>query len=860
MNLQSESRPRTGGLPSLGLLIAPAAVLCILVASAAWLGPQTRMWAAFIAVMLLPGAPLVLLSLNRSLGPMEKLAASFVGSLVVLAAASLFSHALGWELTGVLWFIPVATVLSGLAQWYSSRGSHSSGGDDDRDRAGAACDRFPTQAVRCMTWSLLAIAIVWSGRLSGEVGPGTDAFDHIATVREINATGNLFPLTAWYKYPEAPLPDPRKGVFHVGLAAICRYSGQDPVDVWVWLPRALLPVVLLIVFCLGRTLTGSWAGGWLAALFWVLCYGGPNSSLPTQVGYAHNVSEAASWLLIMMMVKYAAGGGRELILASAVGLVACCFVHVSAFVLLLVAWGCLLASVLVLGGDRRRKLAVRLGRVGLVWLVFGLLAAVTKILMSYAPANPVQLQNQNLLYWTSSLYTVNPMWVFGWLGLPGVLAAALALGLAFKSAGAPGRLYLVGACILPLAIVVNPLAVPLLYSIVGYLVERFVWVVPYPHMLALAAVSSYRRVILLRGLLPRLAVALLLIVVVASVVQTAGSRAAVSKEKPLREISWKPALEYLQASVDTASVVASDLLTSYSIPAFTRHRVVSTLHQHGSPNDPRGSDRIVALAEIMGPDTPGETLKERLLDQEVDYIMVNESFNGRLLLHYAEVDPVSLGRLRDKLKRVPRVFREVYDSGGVTIFAVDRKALSRWEPKDSGMPPYLLPAGAKPPGKPIDKLFGGQVELLSVELPGAPVSAGEPFQIICFWQSKAERLEFDIPWVVQIRIQRDYPKGRFYSPAYSKVYRKCLEMVKGESYRMRASHLPARGAFPPSLWGDYIIKDVAEVTVPRDMSTGTYELTVSIGRQPIYPNLTMRDLLRDDDQYSGVAVGTLSVK
>jgi hypothetical protein len=40
------------------------------------------------------------------------------------------------------------------------------------------------------------------------------------------------------------------------------------------------------------------------------------------VGYAHNVSEVASWVLIMLLVKYAVGGRRELVLASAVGLVA----------------------------------------------------------------------------------------------------------------------------------------------------------------------------------------------------------------------------------------------------------------------------------------------------------------------------------------------------------------------------------------------------------------------------------------------------------------------------------------------------------------------------------------------------------
>jgi hypothetical protein len=524
------------------------------------------------------------------------------------------------------------------------------------------------------------------------------------------------------------------------------------------------------------------------------------------------------------------------------------------------SWGCFLAAALALGGSKRRELAIWLGRAGLLWLVFGVLAAAAKVLMSYAPANPIQLQSQNLLYWGSSLYTVNPLWVFRWLGVPGALAVVLAIGFVFKARENPGKLYMVGACLVPVAIVLNPLAVPPLYSVIGYLVERLVWVVPYPHILAFVAVASYHRVLLPGGLFKRLGAAALLIAVSISVGITATSRPATPREESDRLVPWKTALDYLQANVDTSAVVASDMLTSYSVPAFTRHHAVSTLHQHGSPNDPRGTDRMVALAEIMNPDSPGEVLKNRMLDQEVDFVVVNRSLDGRLLLHYAEVDPVSLGRVEDRLRGMPGVFREVYEDGSASVYAVDREALAGWTPKDRGLPPYILPAGASPPGVPVNQVFDEKVRLLSVEFPHRPVKAGESIEMVCYWQSAVEKLEFDVPWVVQIRIQRDYPKGSFYSPAYSKVYRKVLEVLSGESYRRRAAHLPARGVFPPSLWGDFIVKDVAEVPIPRWTAAGTYELSVSIGRQAIYPNLQMRDFLKDDDQFSGVTVGVLQVE
>jgi hypothetical protein len=861
MELQSIRRSRSGGRVPPGLIVAASVPLCVLVATSSWFGPSIGMWAGFAVLFFLPGVPLVLLALGRALDPFEKAAASFVGSLVVLTAAALLSHVFGWSLNGVLCFIPLAAGIMGLVHWGLTKKSASRAGE--ASDVGGACepsDSFYTKTVSATTWVLLAVAVLWSAGVPGEMGWTTDAFDHIATVREISDTGDLFPLSAWYSEPEAPLPDPRKGVFHVGLAALCRLSGRDPAEVWLWLPGALLPLALLVVFCLGRILTGSWAGGWLAALFWLMCFGGPNSRLPAQMGYAHNISEAASWFLIVLMLKYVSDHKRELVLASAVGLVACCFVHISSFVLLMASWGCFLAAALVLGGDARRGLCGRLGRVGLVWLGFGVLAAAAKVLMSYAPANPIQVQTQNLLYWGSWLHTVNPLWVFGWLGLPGVLAIVIAVGLAVRGRRNPGTLYMAGASIVPVAVVLNPLVVPLLYGVIGYLVERFTWIIPYPHVLAFTAVASYRRLILPGSALPRLGAGFLLGCVLLSVGATAANRPDVRVAEADRTVPWMHALDYLQSEADAPAVVASDLLTSYSVPAFTRHHVVSTLHQHGSPNDPRGSDRIVALMEIMNPDLPGALLKRKLKEQEVDFFLINRSFDTKLMLHYAEVDTVSLTRLKERLEGLPGVFGEVYDKGGVSIFAVDGAGLRKWTPRDTGPPPYVLRPDATLPGLPVGAVFDGKVELLSVELPRRPVEPGRSFRITCYWRSRTERLEFDIPWVVQIRMQKDYPKGRLYSPAYGKIYRKLVELIRGERYRWRDAHLPARGLFPPSLWEDFIVKDTADVYVPRWMDSGTYELSVFIGRRAIYPNLTVRDFLRDDDQYSGVTVGSLEIR
>lgn len=837
----------TGGSP-FGLAIVVLVPLCLFCASTGGLPSHVRLWASFLLVVLLPGAGFAFHGLCRGLNPWEKVAASFVASLVVLVAAGLLCHLAGWGLAGLVMIVPILTVVFALVCWrYGCR------------KEEAAAEEFTSCRCHVLATAVVLVSLLVGLGLSGEMGAGTDAYDHIATVREIRDSGDLFPLSAFYKYPEAPLPDPRKGLFHAGLAAMCVYSGSDPADVWIWLPRALFPLTILVVFCLGRTLLGTSPRGVLCAIIWGLCFGGPGSRLPLQLGYAHNVSEIAGWVLLLLLIKHVEGGRNRLVAFSAAGLAAACFVHISVIVLSLGAWACFLIAVL-LSGQARNTYARPLVRAGVVWLIFGVPAATAKLFMSYAPANPIQLQNQNLLYITDSLYTVNPMWVYSWLGIPGGLAVILGVWLALKKEKTPGEIYMAGAALVPVFIVLNPLLVPLGYSVIGYLVERVVWIVPYPYVLALSLVAAVGRLRSNTGVAYRIGAGAVALIVVIALASAAGSRISKMKSDTVSYEDWKPALEYLRANAPDTSVVASDMLTSYSIPAFTKNHIVSTLHQHGSPNDPKGVDRIVALVQIMDPDVDPRMLKRRLIEWEVDYVLVNTAFDRRRRLYFSEIDPASLKRLDLTLRHRGYVFSEVFREAGFTLYKIDRAALESWNPGPSAPAPYFLADGVHPGGRHLNKIFGGQVKLISVELPNAPVRRNEGMGITCYWRATVEKLTFNLPWVVQIRLQRDYPRCRFYSDSYSKVYRKIVGLLTGKNYRWRASHLPASGALPPSMWGDSVVVDKAVVPIPGWLEPGEYDVTVSIGQEPVYPVFRLTDYLRDDDRYSGVVVGSVEVK
>jgi hypothetical protein len=846
----SEDRSAGGpaGRSPIGLAIAVLVPICLLCASADALPTHLRLWASFLLIAVLPGAGLAFCGGCRGLNQWEKAAAAFVGSLVVLVAVGLVCNAADWGLGAFVWIVPTAGVVISLAGWrYGPRRGETAG------------EEYATRRFHILAAAVVLVSLLGGLGLSGEMGAATDAYDHLATVREIRDNGELFPLSAFYKYPEAPLPDPRKGLFHAGLAAMCHYCGEDPETVWIWLPKALLPLTLLIVFCLGRTLTGTSPGGVLCAVLWVLCFGGPGSRLLVQLGYAHNVSEIASWVLILLLLKHVSGGRARLVAFSAVGLAATCFVHISAIVLALAAWGCFLLAVL-LTAPARKAYAGRLAGAGVIWLILGVPAATVKLLMSYAPANPIQLQSQNLLYLTDSLYTVNPMWVYSWLGTPGALAVIFGVWLAVRRGKTPGTLYMAGAALVPVLIVLNPLLVPLGYSVIGYIVERLTWVVPYPYILAFGLLEFDRRIRARGHFLLRAGAAVLALLVTHAVLTAAHSRYNKLRSNAVSYADWRPAIEFLRENVADESVVASDMLTSYSVPAFTKHHIVSTLHQHGSPNDPKGVDRIVALVQIMDPDVAPQILKRRLMEYEVDYVLVNSSFDRRRRLYFTEIDPASFARHDSSLSRRGYIFSEVFRAGGLSLFAVDREALDSWSPGPGAPAPYFLADGAKPAGRRINEVFDGQVKLLSVTLQEDPVQKDEGMEITCYWQGAVERLTFDLPWVVQVRLQREYPKGRFYSESYSKVYRKILGALTGENYRWRASHLPAGGAVPPSVWGNSVVVDRAVVPLPGWLKPGAYDVTVSIGQEPVYPIFRLGDYLRDDDRYSGVVVGSVEVE
>ena len=112
-----------------------------------------------------------------------------------------------------------------------------------------------------------------------------------------------------------------------------------------------------------------------------------------------------------------------------------------------------------------------------------------------------------------------------------------------------------------------------------------------------------------------------------------------------------------------------------------------------------------------------------------------------------------------------------------------------------------------------------------------------------------------------LRFDRPLPEDVPRSPeSVSKIWRKLVERVRHERFRFRADHLPTSGDYGVDRWSPgEVVRDSFRVVVPADVATGDYAVRLSMLHQPHYPNLTLRDLLSDDDLLNGLEVSRLRI-
>ncbi len=159
----------------------------------------------------------------------------------------------------------------------------------------------------------------WVLSMGGTIDLRFDALDHIAYMREIQATGNNFPLTAYFDPSTDETLDIRKGFMQPFFAAVAARADADVIDLWNALPAVAMLFFSLSFFALASEAIGGAAGAaaWLLALFFF--DRGVGGSWFSRAGAPFLFSGPLIWCALLMILRAARQRKTEILPALVIG-------------------------------------------------------------------------------------------------------------------------------------------------------------------------------------------------------------------------------------------------------------------------------------------------------------------------------------------------------------------------------------------------------------------------------------------------------------------------------------------------------------------------------------------------------------
>ena len=253
---------------------------------------------ALVAVLLVPGAALVLLwPGNATRGWLPVVALSFPLSLLAVSGAALAGWLLAWGPLPLAAGYLFGTFLLTLAALVRV---HQAAPEEKTPPWGRLSRGFSLAVTGLLLGA--ALVAVWAG---APTGPVTDGPDHMAAVEEIRTSQEMFPHQGLVPPGELERSDPRKGVLHVGMAMAAELADVSTRQVWTAAPAVLVVSWLALVVLLGLELGLGRGGAWMAGVLALVFLGGNGGAWAVRLGYgAHAglvVAWAASWVLLELL-------------------------------------------------------------------------------------------------------------------------------------------------------------------------------------------------------------------------------------------------------------------------------------------------------------------------------------------------------------------------------------------------------------------------------------------------------------------------------------------------------------------------------------------------------------------------------
>jgi len=730
-------------------------------------------------------------------------------------------------------------------------------------------DPLPEASVRVPAWGNLVLLVLAVGVAVLLLAAGAplmwqaDSAAHLAAIRGVVEEDRLFPVAQPYGPNGVQGADPRFGIFH-GLCAVLMEASGIRVDrLWAILPAFFAPMLTLAFFLAARCITRNAKAALTAAVLFPVCYGGIEGEALRVTGYPNRVSMLVYLVCLGVAFLYLRRRQSWLLLLLGVLSVTTASVHVYYFIEFTFVMSCYFLLRILVGWSRKKQELGDWVRVVGAALVFSSPLLLYRFLTSFSTANIYAVEGQGILFLGGGLYILNPFPAYAWLGYVGVASVVILPYFLRSSRRSEAHAYVAAATAGPLVLVFNPVLMPLASSVLSYLTSRLIWAVPYSlaaAMFLLEAPAALARSSRPKKVLYAVASGLVVLALVRTAdhrIRSYGSAARGGRSFPQDMAGIADVVERFDGLAAGRSVFLSDPITAYAIPAFSKHYVTAIPVAHSSPADPHPVSRVRDAVDVLNSGVGLRKTVSILRQYGVDFVVVNTSFRERLFAFEFQVDPAFQARALAKFEASPDFFREVLSERGIRVFRV-----------------LGLPAGAAPPdpvpaglmqgepaftGRPVAD-FAGRFSLERVESMTADAAAGDTLDVRMVWRCLSELPKEDV-YKLFVRLETPFPKGRFFSSAFDKPYRKALERRLHTKFRFRSDVDPDDLDYPLHLWrrGD-VVRQYVRVPIPGDAHAGRYSVNVNLKRTTPGTNYSISDYFRDEDYYSGVDVGTVLVR
>ncbi len=644
------------------------------------------------------------------------------------------------------------------------------------------------------------------------IGYRTDAWDHIGSVRNMEARGDLL-AGEYFHADRATELDPRKGTNHTLFALSCRLTGIDPLRGW----NAFRAVHVFFFLCaflwFSRAVLGggpgAWAGATLLALFGRF---GPAGDRLAAAGYPGT----AGYILFLAGVALALDAFRRgdrnaapfLAGAGAAG------IHIFYPVLA----GAAFAVFLLLPRSLVSRFGSRatFGRAAALFLAGAAPFFLFRLAVSYHTANPLHLHTQGVLLLPFGLSILDHRGLAQVFGPAGWLSLLLLPFL--RLPGRPweaGELFLAATWAATLLILVNPFLFPVLENRLGYLTRRFALLAPWP--LVLGAILTRP----LGG--PRTARTVIPALFAAGAVLLSFSPSSALRGGPVRTggnavadgADMAKAIDTVGEMLPPRSTLLTDPVTGYVLYGRTLLLPTAVIDQHSSPNDALAAQRIADTQRALHPRWDERSTGEIVDRLGADYVLVNEMFKTGFHTWNVFIDPANVAAARRKFDARPDRYRPLDAPEDFHLYRVERSG----EGDSAGGKETARPAATESRGWET----AGRPTLLGASVEPATAAAGELVHLTASWLAPEEGAG-PLPMNLYVRA-----------------------VPEGESVRRRVKPWAVRrlggDADPYLLWeGNYRAVTEDGIRIPAGTRPGRYRFEIALRPFPFFPVDDLRRL------------------